>query len=151
MCHCSFFKNRRAFITPCPPARRTWVWSDKCHPVLDSYCYLGIEFSSDGSWDKHIKSLITRNRQKLGGLYRVLHNFALDLRTHRHILMAVLRPSLEYGCKVRNVNKSQAEAFKSIQLHACKYILGCSVTTYDEHVRADLGLETSNIGETFLN
>ena len=24
--------------------------------VLDSYCMLGKEFSSDGSWDKHIKS-----------------------------------------------------------------------------------------------
>ena len=38
------------------------------------------------------------NRQKLGGLYRVAHNFALDLRTRRHILMAVLRPSLENIC-----------------------------------------------------
>ena len=75
-----------------------WVWGGESLPILDSYCYLGIEFSSDGSWDKHIKSLIIRNRQKLGSLYRVLHNFALDLRTRRHILMAVLRPSLEYGC-----------------------------------------------------
>ena len=48
--------------------------------LLDSYCYLGVEFSSDGSWDKHIKSLIMHNRQKLGGLYQVLHNFAFDLR-----------------------------------------------------------------------
>ena len=35
-----------------------------------------------------------RNRKKLGGLYRVLHNFFLDLRTHRHFLMTVLQPSL---------------------------------------------------------
>ena len=69
----------------------------------------------------HIKSLIMRNRQKLGGMYRVLHNFALDLRTSRHILMAVLRPSLEYGCEVWNANKCQAKALESIQLHACKY------------------------------
>ena len=27
-------------------------------------------------------------------------------------------------------------------LHACKYILGCSVTTWDEPVRADLGWKT---------
>ena len=52
-----------------------WVWGDESLPnldsYLDSYCYLGVEFSSDGSWDKHIKSLIVRNRQKLGGLNRV--------------------------------------------------------------------------------
>ena len=83
-----------------------------------------------------------RNRQKLGGMYRVLHNFALDLRTRRHILMAVLRPSLEYGCEVWNTNKCQPKALESIQLRACKYILGCSVTTCDEPVRADLGLNT---------
>ena len=111
-----------------------WVWGDESLPVLNSYCYLGVEFSSDGSWDKHIKSLIVRNRQKLGGLYRVLHNFALDLRTRRHILMAVLRPSLEYGCEVWNANKCQAQALESIQLRACKYILGCSRTTCDEPV-----------------
>ena len=127
-----------------PQARQQagWVWGDVSLPVLDSYCYLGIEFSSDGSWDKHIKSLITRNRQKLGGLYRVLHNYGLDLRARRHILMAVLRPSLEYGCEVWSANKSQAKALESIQLRACKYVLGCSVTTCDEPVRADLGLET---------
>ena len=39
-------------------------------------------------------------------------------------------------------NKPQAKALESIQLQACKYILGCSVTTCDEPVRADLGLET---------
>ena len=121
-------------------------WGDESLPILVSYCYLGIEFSSDGSWDKHNKSLIVRNKQKLGGLYRVLCNFALDLITCRHILMAVLRPSLEYGCDVWNANKCQAKALESIQLRACKYILGCYVTTCDEPVLADLGLETLKYG-----
>ena len=53
-------------------------WGNEELLVLDSYCYLGIIFSSNGSWDKHIESLVIRNKQKLGGLYRVLHNFALD-------------------------------------------------------------------------
>ena len=104
--------------------------------------------------DKYIKSLIVRNRQKLGGLYRVLHNFSLDLRTRRHILMAVLRPCLEYGCEVWNGNNSQAKALESIQLRACKYILGCSITTCNEPVLADLGLEVlkyTNVGEIFVN
>ena len=32
--------------------------------------------------------------------------------------MAVLRPSLEYGCEMWNTNKCQAKALESIQLHA---------------------------------
>ena len=67
-----------------------WVCGHESLPVLDSYCYLAIEFSSNGSWDTYIKSFIIHIKQKLGGLYRVLHNFALDLRTHRHVFMAVL-------------------------------------------------------------
>ena len=62
--------------------------------------------------------------------------------------MTVLQPCLEYGCEVWNtavrcgILINLAKALEAIQLHACKYILGCSVTTCDESVRADLGLKT---------
>ena len=56
--------------------------------------------------------------------------------------MAVLRPTLEYRCQVWNTNKYQAKALESILLYSCKYNLGCSVATYNEPVRTDLGLET---------
>ena len=81
-------------------------------------------------------------REKLGGLYRVVHNLALDLRTRRDILMAVVQPSLKYDCEVWNSNKCQAKALDSIQLCVYKYVLGCSVTTWVEPVHTDLGLKT---------
>ena len=34
-----------------------WVWGGESLSVSDSYCYLGIEFSKDGSWDEYIKQL----------------------------------------------------------------------------------------------
>ena len=37
------------------------VWGQESLAVLHSYCYLGVEFSSDGLWDKHINSLIICN------------------------------------------------------------------------------------------
>ena len=45
-----------------------WVWGHESLHALDSYCYLGVEFSSNGLWYKHIKSLIIPIKQKLGGL-----------------------------------------------------------------------------------
>ena len=45
-----------------------------------------------------------------------------------------------------NTNKCQAKALESIQLRSCKYILGCSTTTCDEPVLADLGLEMLKYG-----
>ena len=95
-----------------------WVWRQESLPVLDSSCYLGIEFGSNGSWDKHIKALLTRGKQKLGSLYRVLRNFVLDLKTCRHTFVAALRPSLEYGCAVWNATKCRDKALESVQLRA---------------------------------
>ena len=30
----------------------TWKWGDKEIPRVVSYCYLGIEFANNGSWDR---------------------------------------------------------------------------------------------------
>ena len=45
---------------------------------------------------------------------------------------SVLQPSLEYGFEMWNSNQCQAKALESIQLRACKYILGCSGAMCDE-------------------
>ena len=68
----------------------TWVWGNQNIPTLDSYCYLRVEFSSNGLWDKHIKSSVTRNKQELRALYWVLHNYLLDLRSRKNIFMSLL-------------------------------------------------------------
>ena len=56
--------------------------------------------------------------------------------------MAVLQPSLEYGSEVWNANTCQTKALESIDLSACKYILGCCITTCDEPVCAYSDLKT---------
>ena len=75
------------------------------------------------------------------GLYRGLHNFLFDWRYCRHIL-AVLQPTMEYGCEAWNTNKCQAKALESVQLHDCKYILGCFVANCNDPVCASLGLNS---------
>ena len=68
--------------------------------------------------------------------------------------MAVLRPSMEYGSEVWSANKSQAKGLELIQLRACKYSFGCSITTCGEPVHADFGLESlkyTHVGEIFVN
>ena len=55
--------------------------------------------------------------------------------------MAMFRPSLEYGCEVRNTNKCQAKMVGSIQLRAFKYILGCFITHCNEPMHANSALK----------
>ena len=32
-----------------------WKWGEQELPKVSSYCYLGIDFASNGAWDGHIK------------------------------------------------------------------------------------------------
>ena len=57
--------------------------------------------------------------------------------------MDILQPSLEYGCEVWNINNCQDKTLETIQLRAG------SVTTCDEPMCADLGLETFKSGRDF--
>ena len=84
---------------------------------------------------------IIYNKQKFGELYCVLQGFAVNLKSHRHIYMAMLQPSLGKGCEVWNTNKCVAKALESMQFCAGKYILVCSTTTCNEPVGTDLGLK----------
>ncbi len=42
-----------------------WKWGDKELPTVESYCYLGIEFACNGSWDSYVQKLISNGKKKL--------------------------------------------------------------------------------------
>ena len=98
-------------------------WGDKEIPRVVSYCYLGIEFANNGSWDSHVQKVINNGKKKL---HRFLSNRSISTVARRLLLVSVLRPTLEYGSKVWACNKRQAASLESIQLGAAKKILGCS-------------------------
>ena len=41
-----------------------WKWGEHSLPKVSSYSYLGIDFSSNGAWDMHIKRLLDNGRKK---------------------------------------------------------------------------------------
>ena len=40
----------------------TWKWGDKYISEVVSYCYLGIEFVNNGSWDSHVQKVINSGK-----------------------------------------------------------------------------------------
>ena len=119
-----------------------WKWSEHSLPKVSSYSYLGIDFSSNGAWDMHIKKLLDNGRNKVNQLHKVISNRNVNLSTSRLFLLSVVRPSIEYGSEVWEGNKSQAGSLESIILDGAKRILGCSSKTCNEAVRGDMGLDT---------
>ena len=59
------------------------------------------------------------------------------------LLLAVVKPTLEYGSEVWEANKSQAAALDSVMLGGAKHILGWMC---NEAVRGDMGFDTLEIG-----
>ena len=52
----------------------TWKWGDNVIPRVVSYCYLGIEFAENGSWDSHVQKVIDNGKKKLNRLHRFVSN-----------------------------------------------------------------------------
>ena len=118
-----------------------WKWGEDSLPKVSSYSYLGIDFSSNGAWDMHIKKLLDNGRKK-SKLHKVISNRKVNLSAHRLLLLSVIRPSIEYGSEVWEGNKSMAGSLESIKLDGAKQVLGCSSKTCNEAGRGDMGLDT---------
>ena len=68
------------------------------------------------------------SRRRVNQLHKVISNRNINLSARRHLLLSVIRPSIEYGSEVWEGNKSQAGSLGSIILDGAKRILGCSKT-----------------------
>ena len=109
---------------------------------MSKYTYLGVDFTSNGVWDEHIRKVLDNGRKKVNWLHSVISNRDINMSARRLLLLAVVRPTLEYGSEVWEVNTSQAAALESVMLGGAKHMLGCSSRTCNEAVRGDMGLDT---------
>ena len=71
-------------------------------------------------------------------LHSVISNRDINLSAPRLLLLAVVRPTLQYGSEVWEANT----ALESVVLGAAKYILGCLSRTCNDAVRGDMELES---------
>ena len=109
---------------------------------FSAFHYLGIDISTNGAWDMHIRKLLDNGRKRVNQLHKVISNRNINLSARRLLLLSVIRPSIEYGSEVWEGNKSQAGSLESIILNGAKRILGCASKTCNEAVRGDMGLDT---------
>ena len=45
-----------------------WFWGNSALPHLNYHNYLGVKFTYNGTWDAHIKDLVTAGRHKVNSL-----------------------------------------------------------------------------------
>ena len=71
-------------------------------------------FSSNGTWDMHIRKSLDNSRRKVNQLHKVISNSNINLSGQRLLLLSVIKPSIEYESEVWEGNKSQAGSLESI-------------------------------------
>ena len=122
------------------PVEFKWKWGEEELPVVDKYTYLGVEISKECSWDAHIAKLIGKGKAQIGKMDEILTDPHLDTRIKRCILLNVIVPKLEYAGEVWEGNEKAVKQLETVQMAAAKKILGCSSTTSNTVLRAELGM-----------
>jgi hypothetical protein len=106
-------------------------------PVLDAYTYLGVVFSNDCKWDAHIASMLDKATASINALHAFFQNRRVKFEVKRAILLAIIRPRVEYGSEVWSASSQQAETFESkIQIEVLKRSLHCKPNICHEVLRA---------------
>ena len=47
----------------------SWNWGEQALPRLSKYTYLGVDFTSNGAWDEHVKSVLQNGRKKISQVH----------------------------------------------------------------------------------
>ena len=107
-------------------------------PIADQYTYLGVEISKECSWDAHIAKVIGKGKAHVGKMDAILTDSHLDSRIKRCILINVIVPKLEYAGEVWEGNAKLVKQL--VQMTAAKKVPGCSSTSSNTVLRAELGM-----------
>ena len=120
------------------PVTFKWKWGEDELPIADQYTYLGVEIPKEYSWDSHIAKVIIKCKAHVGKMDAILTDSHLDTRIQRCILMNVIVTKLEYAREVWEGNAKLVKRLEIVRMTAAKKVLGCSSTTSNTVLRAEL-------------
>ena len=90
-------------------------------PVVTHHPYLGIELSSDLSWDLHIATISKKANHILAFLRRNLGNCSVKVKEQAYFIL--VRPHLEYACSASNHRLSKhILEIEKIQRRAARWV-----------------------------
>lgn len=103
------------------------------------HTHLGITFSSDASWDEHVRRTYEKAAFRLN-ILRML-KYDLDRKSLLRFYTSFIRPTLEYGDVIwDNISQQNIQLLESIQLDACRVITGLRKGTSHDILYKELGL-----------
>ena len=100
--------------------------------TVPTFKYLGLLFTSDLSWSRHVKGVCTKAKKILGLLYRRFYQHA-DQQTLHQLYISIVRPHMEYAAPVWDPHlRKDQDLLESTQKFACKMMTKKWDRGYDE-------------------
>jgi hypothetical protein len=116
------------------------VWGSEPLPVVDKYKYLGVMLASDCTWQAHVEHVVAKATTASYAMGSVLHNRRLDTEIRRVVLLAKLRPVLEYCSTVWHAaTDAQRSQLEGVMLRVMKRFLAVFENVHHDVLRMELG------------
>ena len=114
---------------------------------VSEHKHLGIIFSEDMKWTKHIKYITSKANQRLGALYRQsLKMTRVQIET---LYCSSIRPILEYGCVLfDNCSVRDSKLIEAVQRRAAVLSTGAIRRTETAKLMAETGWDSLKIRRT---
>jgi hypothetical protein len=109
-------------------------------PVVDKYKYLGVMLATDCTWHAHVEHVVAKATKASYAMGSVLHNRKLDTEIRRVVLLAKLRPVLEYCSTVWHAATDQERGrLEGVMSRVLKRFLAVYDNVHHDVLRMELG------------
>ena len=105
--------------------------------IVNHFNYLGIVFSSGGSFMKATKTLSGKAIKALGSLFSITNTLEVPINIMCNLFEAFVCSILNYGCEIWGFSK--ADDVEKVQRKFCKWVLGVKQTTNNLSVCGEMG------------
>ena len=114
-----------------------WFYSGEEIEIVNSFAYLGVVFSSGGSFIPNAKTLSGKALKAMHQLLNLLHEVDTPLNIALNLFDSLVASVLSYGCEVWGFINT--ECLERVHRKFCKYILNVKQSTNNYALYSELG------------
>lgn len=133
-----------------PPVDCDITLYDETIGWVDEYEYLGITFTPDLSWDKHVDKICAAAKNRARTWSQLLSMPQLHRSARVLFYTSMIRPLLEYGCAVWTPNSSQSKKLEAVQMECLRKVIPCTQATPSWPIRNELRIPRLSTRRTKL-
>ena len=126
-----------------------FLYEDQPIEIVSSFRYLGIVFTTGGSFSEAQTTLAGKAQKAIFKLNKYLYKFTFISPKHKlELFDKLISPILNYSCELWGF--CQANAVERVHMQFCKKLLGVKKTTQNDFIYGELGRENYATERSFV-